>query len=200
VPAVRKLLAEPKAVAVGEIGLDYYRMHSPRAEQLSVFERMLDLARETTLPVIVHCREAGDDVLARLRSWSLRCRTAFGGRPLGVLHYFSGTPGEARTYVELGFKISVHTSVTHPKAYLLRQVVSELRLDDLVIETDSPYGAPQQVRGKRNEPAYVVAAAKAIAEIKGVSSAEAASATAANALSLFRLNAADASELIGARA
>jgi TatD DNase family protein len=112
---------------------------------------------------------------------------AFAGQPLGVLHYFTGTLDEARRYVELGFLISVHTSVTHPKASALRDVVARLALEVLVIETDSPYGAPQSVRGKRNEPAYVIDAAAQIAELHGVSVEHVAEVTRANARRLFRL-------------
>lgn len=196
---LRRLLRHPKAVAVGEIGLDFYRMHSPRFAQLEAFEAMLDLARDALLPVIVHCREAEEDVSRMLRSWSLRNRSSFDGRPLGVMHYFSGTAAQARAYVDLGFLLSVHTSVTHPKAHLLRQVVSKLPLESMVIETDSPYGAPQSVRGKRNEPAYVVEVAAKIAEVKGLPSEAVAAATSANAARLFRLPLAS-STLIGAPA
>jgi TatD DNase family protein len=103
------------------------------------------------------------------------------------MHYFSGSLEEARRYVELGFMISVHTSVTHPKAIALRDAVAQLPLDALVIETDSPYGAPQTVRGKLNEPAYVIEAARQIAELHGVTLEDVAAATTANARRLFRL-------------
>ncbi len=196
--AVRKLLSHPRAVAVGEIGLDYYRMHSPRAAQLSAFETMLDLAQEAALPAIVHCREAADDVSRILRSWALRHRPAYQDRPLGVLHYFSGTPDEARSYVESGFLISIHTSVTHSKAFLLRQVVGELPLEALVIETDAPYGAPQSQRGKRNEPAFVTEGAAKIAEIQGLTLEEVARATSANAERLFGIHLSRKTGLIGA--
>ena len=197
---VRRLLSHPKAVAVGEIGLDYYRMHSPPREQLAAFDAMLDLARESLRPVIVHCRDAQEDVFQKLTTWSMRNRPTYGAGPLGVMHYFSGTPQDALHYVELGFLISIHTSVTHPKAYQLRQVVAELPLDALVIETDSPYGAPQSVRGKRNEPAFVVEAAARIAEVRGLTVDEVARATSSNAARLFRLPLAAASGAIGAPA
>src|SRR5439155_9117006 len=109
------------------------------------------------------------------------------GRPLGVLHYFSEDVGAAQRYVDFGFLISIHTSVTHPKAERLRAVVAAIPLEALVIETDSPYGAPQSRRGKRNEPAFVVEAARAIAATRGVGLAEVAAATTANARRLFRI-------------
>jgi TatD DNase family protein len=197
---VRDLLAHPKAVAVGEIGLDYYRMHSPRREQLAAFDAMLDLAPDLARPVIVHCRDAAEDVALKLEAWSLRSRNAYEGYPVGVMHYFSGTPEEAVRYAGLGFLISVHTSVTHPKAHQLRRVAAEAPLEALVIETDSPYGAPQSVRGKRNEPAFVSEAAAKIAEVRGLTVEEVARATTANAARLFRLPLASASAAMGASA
>ncbi|HXH23001.1 MAG TPA: TatD family hydrolase [Dehalococcoidia bacterium] len=194
------LLSHPKAVAVGEIGLDYYRMHSPRRDQLAAFEAMLDLALERKLPVIVHCRDAADDISVKLEEWSLRAAPVFGGRPLGVLHYFSGTPEEAARYVELGFLISVHTSVTHPRADQLRRVAAEAPLHALVIETDSPYGAPQSVRGKRNEPEFVSEAAAKIAEVRGLTLEGVAQATTANAARLFGLGLPAGGAAIGASA
>jgi TatD DNase family protein len=104
------------------------------------------------------------------------------------MHYFSGTLDQARFYIDLGFVISIHTSVTHKKQSLMREVVSQAPLEALVIETDSPYGAPQAFRGKRNEPAYVIEAAKQIAEVQGVSLAAVAAATSATASRLFSLS------------
>jgi TatD DNase family protein len=198
VSRVRALLRHPKVVALGEIGLDYYRMHSSRQEQLRAFDTMLDLARESGLPVIVHSREADDDVERMLSSWALRARHHV-ERPMGVMHYFSGDPDMARRLTELGILISIHTSVTHPKRTLLRRVAFEVPLDALVIETDSPYGAPQKVRGKRNEPAYVVEAARQIAELKFVSLEEVARITSANAARLFRFSTIRAGAMTGVR-
>jgi TatD DNase family protein len=185
--AVARLLDHPKVLAVGEIGLDFYRMHSSREAQMSAFEAMLALAEHHTMPVVVHCRDAWEALSEQLVGWARRVAQRFEGQPLGVLHYFTGSPEDAERYVALGFLISVHTSVTHPKAFALRDVVSGIPLDSLVIETDSPYGAPQAFRGKRNEPAYVVEAAKPIAEVKRLSMQEVADATTANARRLFRL-------------
>jgi TatD DNase family protein len=197
---VRDLLSHPRAVAVGEIGLDYYRMHSPRREQLAAFDAMLELAHDLARPVIVHCRDAADDVAARLETWSVRSRSAFEGHPLGVMHYFLGTLEDASRYVDLGLLISIHTSVTHPKAHDLRRVAAEVPLSALVIETDSPYGAPQSVRGKRNEPAFVSESAAKIAEVRGLTVEEVARATTANAARLFRLPLAEVGAAMGASA
>ena len=185
--AIEAMLDEPKVVAVGEIGLDRYRLHSPLEAQITAFEAMLRLAEVRSIPVVVHCRDAWEDTARLVVPWANRVGPAFEGRPMGVMHYFTGSPAEAQRYLALGFLISVHTSVTHPKAAALREVVAALPLESLVIETDAPYGAPQAVRGKRNEPAYVVEAAKQIAAIHGVSLERVAEVTTANARRLFRL-------------
>jgi TatD DNase family protein len=116
---------------------------------------------------------------------------------LGVLHYFSGNEDDARLYVELGFLVSIHTSVTHPRADALREVAAALPLEALVIETDAPYGAPQSHRGRRNEPAYVLDAAQRVADLRGISLEAVAAATTANARRLYRLPVA---ESVGSRA
>jgi len=180
------LLDHPLVVAVGEVGLDFYRMHSPREAQLSVFEAMLSLAARQAMPVIVHCRDAWGEMLPILDGWSRGRRGA--DRPLGVMHYYTGSVEDALRYVEMGFLISVHTSVTHPRSQALRDVAAALPLTSLVIETDSPYGAPQAHRGRRNEPAYAVEAAKAVAAARGCSLEAVAAATTANAARLFGLD------------
>lgn len=121
-----------------------------------------------------------------LEAWSHEMNGAFAdGHPLGVLHYFSGDAKLAARYVALGYLISVHTSVTHPKAELLRSVVLGIGIEPLVIETDSPYGAPQRYRGKRNEPSYVVEAARQVAEVLGLPIETVASVTSRNAIRLL---------------
>lgn len=185
--AVEALLDDPKVVAVGEIGLDFYRMHSPVEAQTAALDTMLALAARRKMPVVIHCREAWQALADQLVPWARQAGTLNEGRPLGVLHYFSGTLEDAWRYVELGFMISVHTSVTHPKQTALRDVVAQLPLDSLVVETDSPFGAPQLHRGKRNEPAYVVEAAKQVAELHDVPLEYVAEATTANARRLFNL-------------
>jgi TatD DNase family protein len=190
--ATERLLQLDKVVAVGEIGLDFYRNHSPYDAQTRALESMLELASRHRLPVIVHNREAQATLWPILDSWATAQRPRSDGLPLGVMHYFSGTAAEAEAYVEAGFLISIHTSVTHPKAHGLREVVAALPLEAMLIETDSPYGAPQRVRGRRNEPAHVRDAAVKIAEVKQVSQDVVAAATTANAARLFRLRLAEA--------
>lgn len=174
-------------VAIGECGLDFYRDLSPRETQLEVFSKMLGLAEVHVKPVVIHCRDAWDAMREVLVPWALHAADNFNGRPLGVLHYFTGTLEDAQRYFALGFTISVHTSITHPKQQGLRDTVAALPLNALVVETDSPYGAPQAHRGKRNEPAFVVEAARQIAELHGVSFETVCEATTANAQRLFRL-------------
>jgi TatD DNase family protein len=184
--AIAALAQHPRVVAVGEIGLDFYRNLSPREAQLAAFERQLALAADVAKPVAVHCRHAADTMQPLLQSWARRHGpTLPDGRPIGVLHYFSEDAGLAMRYVELGFLISVHTSVTHPKAEQLREVARQAPLDRLVVETDSPYGAPQAMRGKRNEPAFVAEAVRCIAEVRGEDVAAVAAQTTENALRLF---------------
>lgn len=184
---VEALLAEPEVVAVGEIGLDFFRMHSPVDAQVAALDSMLGLAERHAIPIVVHCRDAWEATAELLEPWARRVEPAFEGRPLGVMHYFTGTLEEAQRYIDLGFLISVHTSVTHPKQEPLRDVVAQLPLESLVIETDSPYGAPQSQRGKRNEPSYVVEAAKQIAVLQNAGLDYICHVTSANARRLFSL-------------
>lgn len=186
--ALEELARDSRVALVGEIGLDFYRNLSPHDRQLDVLRRQLQTASRVSKPVAVHAREAHDEMLPLLESWS----NEMGGRlpdsrPLGVMHYFSGDAALAARYIALGFLISVHTSVTHPKAATLRDVARAVPLDRLVLETDSPYGAPQRYRGKRNEPAYVVEAAAEVAGLKDVSVEDVAGQTTANAMWLLGL-------------
>jgi TatD DNase family protein len=186
--ALGELARHPRVAVVGEIGLDYYRNLSPRDAQLRVLRRQLETASRVAKPVAVHARAAHDDMLPALEAWSREIGGALpDGRPLGVMHYFSGDAALARRYIELGFIISVHTSVTYPKAATLQAVAREIPLASLVIETDSPYGAPQRYRGRRNEPAYVIEAAAKVAELKALPVEAVAGATTANALGFLGL-------------
>jgi TatD DNase family protein len=185
---IEKLLSHRYVVAVGEIGLDFYRMHSTVEEQLGALEAQLELAAKHQLPVIIHCRDAWEAMGDTLQPWARSARSSYGSEPIGVLHYFSSDVVTAQRYVESGFLISVHTSVTHPKSTQLREVAAQLPLESLVIETDSPYGAPQAYRGQRNQPAYVIEAAGAIARQRGMDIDEVGAATTANARRLFRLD------------
>jgi TatD DNase family protein len=190
---LRELTQHPRVVAVGEIGLDFYRNLSPREDQVRVLEEQLALAAERRLPVAVHCRDAHEQMYPILKRWAEKAHPLFGeGRPLGVMHYFSGDPELARRYVDMGFLISVHTCVTYPTSDRLREVVAGLDMDCLVLETDSPYGAPQSQRGRRNEPAYVAEAAMCVAELRSLTAEAVALRSGENAARLFGLRPAQA--------
>ena len=155
-----------------------------------MFSRQLDLAAEVAKPVAIHCREAEETLFPLVEAWSRRLDGCLAdGRPLGVMHYFSGDIDLAERYVELGFAISIHTSVTYPNAQRLQEVARRLDLSTLLVETDSPYGPPQSRRGKRNEPAYVAEAVAKIAELRGESAQQVAEATTENAERLFAIGA-----------
>jgi TatD DNase family protein len=179
---LRALASHPKVVAVGEIGLDFYRDLSPRDQQRQAFQQQLALAREVGKPVIIHDREAHKEVMAILRRWAEGCQ-----QPVGVLHCFSGDLAMAQEAIELGFYISIAGPVTFQNARRLRELIRQLPLEKLLVETDCPYLAPHPHRGKRNEPAYVKLVAQEVARIKGTSSEEVARITSDNAQALFAL-------------
>jgi TatD DNase family protein len=158
---LRQLASHPKVVAIGEIGLDYYRDLSPRAQQRAAFEAQLALAADLGRPVIIHQRESAEDVMAALRDW------ATGGHPGCVLHAFSGDETMANEAISLGFFIGVGGPLTFKNARQLPEIVTGLPVSCLVVETDAPYLAPHPYRGRRNEPAYVVLVAKRLVELRG---------------------------------
>jgi TatD DNase family protein len=175
---LRHFAQHKKVVAYGEVGLDYHYEHSPRTDQKRKFRDMLREARELDLPVIIHDRDAHEDTLQILsEEWSPDLG--------GVMHCFSGDIEMAKKLIEMGFSISVAGPVTFPKAESLREVVRQIPIEHMLIETDSPYLAPQPMRGKRNEPAYVRHTAEAIAAIKGLSFDDVARITSFNAMQLF---------------
>lgn len=182
---LRELAQAPGVVAIGETGLDFYRNLSPRADQERAFRAQLDLAAELGLPVIIHARQAEKETLAVLRSWT-NSHSAL-ARPLGVLHCFAGSAETARAYIDMGFLISVAGNVTYPNAVHLRAIVAAVPIEHLVIETDCPFLAPQNRRGKRSEPADAVETAKAVAAVKNATFDEVAQATTENARALFRV-------------
>jgi TatD DNase family protein len=177
---LEQLVQSPRVVAWGEIGLDYHYDYSPRDVQQAVFRHQLQAARRLSFPVIIHCREAWEDCLRILEAeWA---SSGLGG----ILHCFSGDSRVARRAAEWGFLVSFAGNVTYPRSDLLRQVVRDLPLEKVLIETDSPYLAPQAFRGRRNEPAYVVAVAETLASLHGVTRAEIGDQTSQNFLRLFQ--------------
>ena len=175
-----RLAAHPKVVAVGEIGLDFYRRRSPEKVQEHWFREQLALAHELGKPVVVHTREATAATLKILQE----DRRHLSG---GIMHCFQGNLSEARAFLDLGFFLSFSGVLTFPKAEPLRQVARLLPRDRVLVETDCPYLAPQPWRGQVNEPAYVAATAAALAQLYGLSLEEAAQLTWKNALAAFEL-------------
>jgi TatD DNase family protein len=178
------LLRERGVVALGEIGLDYYYDFSPHDAQLDVFAAQLRVARDFGSPVVFHQRDAFEDFTRVLRrEWRPQMR--------GVVHCFTGTPAQARVFVdEFGLLLGIGGVLTFPKAQSVRDAVREVGLGALVLETDCPYLAPVPKRGKRNEPSYVTHTAAALAELLAVPLDGVAAATDANALTLFGIPAA----------
>jgi TatD DNase family protein len=174
------LLDHPRAVAVGETGLDFFRDHSPRRDQRRAFHEQIAIARDKSLPVVVHDRDAHKEVLDILKEEGA---DAVGG----VIHCFSGDVAMAERCLDMGFYISIPGIITFPKAEEIRRVVRATPLDRLLVETDAPYLAPVPFRGKRNEPAYVAYTAAELARIKEIPLEEAGRATARNAKALFRI-------------
>jgi TatD DNase family protein len=185
--SIEALAADQRVVAVGEIGLDFYRDLSPRDTQREVLAAQLDMAARLRKPVSVHSRGAEDELFELLAAYAEKSPLGRAGRP-GVMHCFGGTLEQARRYVELGFLVSVPCSVTYPANDEGRRVASGLPLEALVVETDSPYLPPQGLRGKRNEPANVGAAVEAVAAARGARVDEVAAATTANAGRVFGID------------
>ena len=172
---LRALARHPKVVAVGEIGLDYYRDLSPRPVQRQVFADQLALATELALPVVIHSREAYDDVLAALRGW----------QGAGVIHSYSAGLERLEEVLALGFFASISGPVTFRRAHRLRAVAAAVPLERLLVETDCPYLTPVPYRGRRNEPAYVRYVAEAVARARGMSDEALVRVIADNARRLF---------------
>ena len=169
----------PKLVGIGECGLDYYYEHSPRADQRRAFAAQIALAHELDLALVIHAREAFDDLFELLTSEGVPERT--------VVHCFTGTVEDAQAALALGCDISVSGIVTFKSAEVLREAVRSVPLDRLHVESDSPFLAPVPYRGKANEPAFVTVVGEFVAELRGESFVEVREATSANTARLFRL-------------
>jgi TatD DNase family protein len=178
--ALTPLAADPLVVAIGEIGLDFYRRRSPEETQKHWFRRQLEWASGLQKIVVIHTREATAATLKILQDY----RSQLWG---GVMHCFGGSFQDARGFLDLGFYLSFAGPLTYPQAGALREVAGKVPLDRILIETDCPYLPPQPWRGKRNEPAYVVATARQLAEVRGLSLEEIARATWENSLRAFGL-------------
>jgi TatD DNase family protein len=172
------LAEHPKVVAVGEIGLDFYRNLAPRPDQERAFRRQIQLARRLRQPIILHTRQSEEEVLTILED------EGTDGLP-GILHCFSAGPEVAERCFRLGFHVGLGGVLTFKNARALQETAKELPLDRIVLETDAPYLAPHPHRGRRNEPAYVALVAERLAELHGRAPVEIAEITTANARALF---------------
>jgi TatD DNase family protein len=181
---IRELAAQPRVIAIGEIGLDYWYDHSPREVQQSVFRHQLELAAECGKPILIHCRpslnstNAWDDLLAILRECGTRG---------GIMHCFGGELEHAKASLELGFLLSFAGNISYPKAQNIRDAAAMVPLDRFLLETDCPYLAPVPYRGKRNEPAYVTETARHFGQLRGISGEEAGELALANFRRFFGL-------------
>lgn len=180
IDVLRDLASNPKVKAIGEIGLDYHYDFSPREVQKRRFMEQIDLAKQLKLPIIVHDRESHGDIMDIFHRMNVQ---GMGG----VLHSFSGSVEMARECLKLGFYLSISGPITFKNAVKNVEVVKEIPLDMLLIETDSPYLTPVPHRGERNYPGYVRYVAEKIAEIKGVSFEEVAQKTMENGKRLFKI-------------
>lgn len=174
-----QLASQPEVVAIGEIGLDFYRNHSPRDEQKSAFSNQLNLAKETDLPVIIHNRSATDDLLETL--------DRFDRPPRGIFHSFFGDFELAEILIGMGYYLGTSGPITYSNNSELRQTIKKIPLEKIVLETDCPFLTPQPHRGKRNEPTYVQYVAKKIAEVKSLPAQEVAKQTTNNAKRILGL-------------
>jgi TatD DNase family protein len=186
----RGLAKKPKVKAIGEIGLDYYYNHSEKEVQQHWFRRQIQLALELEMPIVIHDRDANDDVMRILKEEGVfsNARTEKLGDAKLLLHCFSGSRELAQQYVKLGAAISIAGPITYKNARKAIEVVQEIPIGHLLIETDSPYLTPEPYRGKRNQPDYVEYTARKIAEIKGMTYEEVAAATCANAKKFFSID------------
>lgn len=171
---------DPKVVAWGEIGLDFYRHYSPPDEQLKIFRHQLEIADDLNLPVIIHCREAHSEVFGILKKMGK-------GEKKGVIHCFSGDTDLAMAFIGLGYYISIPGTVTYKKASLVKEVASRIPLDHMLVETDAPFLTPVPMRGKRNEPLFVTHTVQEIARLRNSDFEKIAAATSRNTKSLFGL-------------
>lgn len=181
---LRELARHPKVVAIGECGLDYYRIKKQEAgikeEQQKVFGAQIEIARAAGKPLVIHCRQAFPDLVRILGS---HFNHQSDGN--GVIHFFSGNGEDAKKLLGLGFHLGFGGVITFARDY--DEIIKKTPLDRIVVETDAPYVSPLPYRGKRNEPAYIVETVKKIAELRGILYDEVASATLQNAKHLFRI-------------
>lgn len=174
---IERNLNNPKIVAIGEIGLDYYWNKENKQEQQKVFRKQLEIAKKYNIPVVVHSRDAIEDTYNILKDYKLK----------GDIHCFGSSLEMANKFIKLGYKIGIGGVLTFKNSLKLKEVVKNISLDSILLETDSPYLSPEPFRGKKNEPKNVEYVAKKIAELKNISFEEVVDITTSNAKSLFDL-------------
>lgn len=187
---LREVIETNTINAIGEIGLDYYRMKNPKSDQITVFQQLLDLAAEYSLPICLHNRDADEDIIHILDDWiwSLENKKNPLVNSPGVFHAFSGSARIAEWAISHNFYLGISGVITYKKANVLRKLVAEVDMKHFLIETDAPFLAPHPFRGQRNEPKYVEIVAQEVATIKGVPFEDVARIGNANADDLFRWN------------
>ncbi|MFN2303550.1 MAG: TatD family hydrolase, partial [Anaerolineales bacterium] len=189
-PRLKEQALQPSVVAIGEIGLDYYRQHTPHDQQKIMFSTQLRLAAEVNLPVVIHNRDSTDDLLSILQDWHQELVNKdhpLSNRP-GVLHSFTGDLAFAKAALAMNFFIGINGPITFKNAQNRRLVTKMLPLDCLLLETDAPFLTPHPYRGKRNEPAYIPLIAAEIAHLHNTSTQQIAEITYTNALKLFNFH------------
>lgn len=177
---IHKMLQEPEVIAIGEVGLDFFRNHSPRDVQESLLRQFAKMHRETGKPLIIHCRNAYENLIALLKEESSRSYR-------GIIHCFSSGPEDMHRLLELGFHISFAGPLTYKKNDSLREACRQCPAERLLLETDAPFLPPQSIRGKRNEPYYLLETARLASELRGISLEGLAEQTTANANGLLGL-------------
>lgn len=187
IDAIRALADHPKVIAIGEIGLDYYWDKSPVARQQEALQAQLDLAKALELPVIIHNRDASDDIMPVLSAWARDLPPTLHGRA-GVLHSFSASADIAEQALSAGFYIGFTGPLTFKKAEDLRGIARAVPLDRVLVETDAPFLTPEPYRGKRNEPAHVYYVADRLAALHRVTTEQMATITTRNAERLFNIS------------
>jgi TatD DNase family protein len=177
---IEELSNHPKVVALGEMGLDYHWDKSPKDIQKEVFRKQIQLAKKVKMPIIIHNREATEDIIEILQEENAK-------EVGGVMHCYNDSAKYVQTCLDMNFYISLGGPVTFKNAPLPKEVAVEVPLDRLLVETDAPFLAPHPNRGKRNEPAYVKLVAEKIAELRGISYDELSNQTTENALNFFKI-------------
>lgn len=177
---IEELAAHPKVVAIGEMGLDYHWDKSPHGIQKDVFRKQIQLAKRVNLPIVIHNRDATQDVIDILK-------TEGADEVGGIMHCYGGSVEVAKQCIDMNFMISLGGPVTFKNAKKPKEVAVEIPLEHLLIETDAPFLAPHPYRGKRNEPGYVKLVAEQIADLKGITYEEVGKQTTQNAKKLFKL-------------